>query len=344
MSDDYLWDRSGPPDPEVARLEELLRPLGQQENATTPTADTTSPETHGPQGSRAGRSRTLIPLAAAAMVVLAVGGWWLVARSRPTTSWEVIRFEETATESRRITGRSELPVGGWLETSPQEKVLIKVADIGNVNVEPLTRVRLIGSRAGNHRLQLVRGTLHATILAPPGQFAVETASATVVDLGCAYTLTVDDEGAGLVTVTLGWVGFEWRGRESFIPAGFSGETRPAVGPGTPYHMDSSPAFRRALETIDFRSGAPDTSAAVSLVLDESLVRDEVTLWHLLTRVPMEERDRVFDRLAQFVAPPAGVTREGVRAGRRDMLDQWWDALGLGTASWWRTWKQPGPGK
>ena len=31
MSDDYLWDRSGPPDPEVARLEELLRPLGRQD-------------------------------------------------------------------------------------------------------------------------------------------------------------------------------------------------------------------------------------------------------------------------------------------------------------------------
>ena len=355
MSDDYLWDRTGPPDPEVARLEELLRPLGQQENATGPTVRlppsplrrlrrTRKPDaTHDTDDTALPSrrlSRVVIPLAAAATILLAVGGWWLFLR--PTTSWEVIRFEETPTSSRRITGRSELPVGGWLETSPQEKVLIKVADIGNVNVEPLTRVRLIGSRAGNHRLQLVRGTLHATILAPPGQFAVETASSTVVDLGCAYTLTVDDEGAGLVTVTLGWVGFEWRGRESFIPAGFSGETRPAVGPGTPYHMDSSPAFRRALETIDFRSGAPDTSAAVSRVLDESLERDEVTLWHLLTRVPMDERDRVFDRLARFVAPPAGVTREGVRAGRREMLDQWWDALGLGTASWWRTWKQPGP--
>jgi hypothetical protein len=353
MSDDYLWDRSGPPDPEVARLEELLRPLGQRESAPLPAvrlkADTTSESDHTHHTDAAaaprGRSwRVLIPLAAAAMIVLAAGGWWLGARSRPTTSWEVISFEETPAASRRITGRSALPVGGWLETNEQEKVLIKVADIGSVNVEPRSRLRLIGSRAGDHRLQLVRGTLHATILAPPGQFAVETASSTAVDLGCAYTLTVDDEGVGLVTVSLGWVGFEWRGRESFIPAGFSGQTRPAVGPGTPYHIDSSAEFRRALETLDFRSGAPDTAAAVSLVLNESMERDEVTLWHLLARAPVGERDRVFDALARFVKPPASVTREGVRAGRRDMLDQWWDALGLGTAAWWRTWKQPGPGK
>ena len=37
MSDDYLWDRSGPPDPEIARLEELLRPFGQQQSVLAPT-------------------------------------------------------------------------------------------------------------------------------------------------------------------------------------------------------------------------------------------------------------------------------------------------------------------
>ena len=27
MNDDYLWDRSGPPDPDVERLEQALAPL-----------------------------------------------------------------------------------------------------------------------------------------------------------------------------------------------------------------------------------------------------------------------------------------------------------------------------
>jgi hypothetical protein len=44
-------------------------------------------------------------------------------------------------------------------------------------------------------------------------------------------------------------------------------------------------------------------------------------------------------LAKFVPPPAGVTRDGIRAGNRDMRDAWWNKLGLDTASWWRTWKQ-----
>ena len=332
MNDDYLWDRSGAPDPEIARLEQMLAPFAQPEPAPMVRL---KPDTTGGWAFRreadptqAGRWFGVALLAASVIVV--VGGLALAFRFRPPVpSFEVAGLE----------GVTSLPVGGWLETNESAKANIKIANIGEVSVEPRTRLGLLRTRAGDHRLQLARGTLHATIWAPPGQFFVETPSSTAIDLGCAYTLTIDDEGAGLVTVTLGWVGFEWRGREAFIPAGSMCVTRPGIGPGTPYHKDTPSAVRAALDTIDFRSGAPDSSAAVGVVLEAAQERDEVTLWHLLSRLPIGERDRVFDRLAEFVPPPAGVTREGIREGRRDMLDRWWDALGLGTMSWWRTWKQ-----
>jgi len=76
---------------------------------------------------------------------------------------------------------------------------------------------------------------------------------------------------------------------------------------------------------------------VVIIFGRALARFYVE--HLLTRVPGADRDRVFDRLASFVAPPTGVTRDGIRAGDRRMLDAWWDALGLGTTSLWRTWSQ-----
>src|SRR5262249_29645211 len=91
---------------------------------------------------------------------------------------------------------------------------------------------------------------------------------------------------------------------------------------------------------DMRGGSVAArSAALDRVLVEAQARDAVTLWHLLSRVDVDQRGRVFDRLAELAPPPSGVTRDGVTAGRHDMLDQWWDKLGLGTTSWWRTWKQ-----
>jgi hypothetical protein len=332
-NDDYLWDRSGPPDPDVKRLERKLASLAQQ----NPPPRLLLPESR--MGKRPFRAYAALATAAAILIGVLLGGTAFVRRMN-SQAWDLTRAGGTPTISSRPAGAgARLPVGGWLETDERSTASLNVGTIGRISVEPGTRIRLVSARTGDHRLQLERGTLHATIWAPPGQFSVETASSTAVDLGCAYTLTMDDNGEGLVSVLVGWVGFEWRGRESFVPAGSMSVTRPGKGPGTPYNERVSRAFREALLTIDFTSDAPDASAALSRVLDEAQERDEVTLWHLLTRVTGADRDRVFDRLAQFVPPPPTVTRDGIRVGRRDMLDAWWDALGLGTAAWWRTWKR-----
>jgi hypothetical protein len=321
------------PDPDVERLEQKLASLAQ----LNPPPRLTMP-------GRPRRRRPPVYAALAAAGVILIGvllGGAAIARRMRAQAWEVTGVAGIPTiSSQLVSAGARFPVDGWLETDARSTASLSVGTIGRVSVEPGTRLRLISARSGDYRLQLQRGTLHATIWAPPGQFSVETASSTAVDLGCAYTLTMDDDGTGRVSVLVGWVGFEWRGRESFIPAGSISVTRPGKGPGTPYNERVSPAFRDALLTIDFMTDAPDASAALSRVLEESQERDEVTLWHLLTRVNGVDRDRVFDRLSQFAPPPSTVTREGIRAGQRAMLDAWWDALGLGTADWWRTWKRP----
>ena len=80
-------------------------------------------------------------------------------------------------------------------------------------------------------MALDRGEIRARIWAPPRLFFVNTPSATAIDLGCAYTLQVDDRGWGKVRVETGWVAFEHKGRESFIPKDAMCATRPGVGPG-----------------------------------------------------------------------------------------------------------------
>lgn len=259
----------------------------------------------------------------------------------PEQSVAITRLEGTPTIARApVRDGQALTTGRWLETDATARALVEIENVGRIEVQPSTRLALIRSRTGDHRLHLARGTVQAVIISPPGHFSMGTPSATAVDLGCVYTMTVGDDEAGLVQVTAGWVGFEWRGRESFIPAGAACVTRPRLGPGTPYYEDTSPAFRTALTTIDLGRGpAAERTAAIGLVLAESRPRDVLTLWHLLSRVQGADLDRVFDRLAGFVPPPAGVTREAVRNGRADALDAWWNALDLGTTSWWRTWTQ-----
>ncbi len=336
MSDDYLWDGSGEPDPEVERLERLLATLR---------SDRPAPELPENLGLRK-RSvlfRHSIQLAvAAAAVVLVIAGWFLLRRERP--SWEVVSLEGTPRiGSETISESGRLAVGQWLETDSSSRARISIGVIGEVQVDPNTRIRLLKARVNDHRLALVRGKMHAAIWAPPRLFSVETPSAVAVDLGCTYTLEVDKAGISFLHVTSGWVAFETEGRESFVPAGALCETRPGIGAGTPYREDASEAFRLALTRLDFGERSADGRLlALDAVLAQAEKEDAFTLWHLLSRVRAGERSRVFDRLQVLVPAPPGVTREGVARLDRQMLDRWWDELGLEDTTWWRLWKGPAP--
>jgi hypothetical protein len=276
-------------------------------------------------------------LALACLLVCAslcgAGLWTYYRSTRP--AWEVARLAGTPlVDSRRIGARGRLAIGEWLETDAGSRAEIKVANIGEVEIEPGTRVRLLETRLTEHRLELERGRISARIWAPPRLFFVNTPSAVAADLGCAYTLEVDDRGRSLLHVTSGWVALELKDRESIVPAGAACATSPETGPGTPFFEDASEALLEALAKFDFESGGRD---ALDTVLAEARPRDTLTLWHLLPRVAGETRSRVYERLAALVPPPAGVTRDGVLRLDAQELETWKDHL----HSVWLTESLPG---
>src|SRR6202140_2596449 len=346
LKNDYLWDGSGEPDAEVVKLE---RALGKFRHAGRP------PEL--PENSAAAReSKTAVrgaglwfQFAAAAASVLLVFSAWLGLRLQseaPTrgSGWGVQQVAGAPRVGTKTIGqpgeKGTLRIGQTLETDEDSRASITVSDVGQVDIDPQTRLRLAESRSARTRLDLERGTIHAMIWAPPGEFLVDTPSALAVDLGCAYTLQVDDSGAGLLRTRMGWAGFRLNGREAFIPAGAVGETRRGIGPGTPYFEDASEKFRTALREFDFaKLSEQERSAQLTVVLANARKQDALTLWHLLSRANDADRGRVFDRLNAFVAAPAGVTRAGIERGEQKMLDAWWNELGFDDIGVWRKWEK-----
>ncbi|HVW86061.1 MAG TPA: FecR domain-containing protein, partial [Bryobacteraceae bacterium] len=234
----------------------------------------------------------------------------------------------------RVSNGEPLRAGQTIETGASDGLKIESAVTGEVRLEPDSRLRLVAATEHEQRFDLQRGTIHAFIWAPPGRFVVDTPSAKTIDLGCRYTLHVSKNGTGLLTVETGWVAFEWRTRESFIPAGAACITRPGRGPGTPWYSDAPAALRGAVERFDATGDARALGEAVSA----SRERDALTLWHLLVRTRGEQRGQVFDRLSALVRLPRQVTREAILAGDSGAIDGAWDALNLGNTDWWRRWK------
>jgi hypothetical protein len=272
-------------------------------------------------------------------MVVAVGLAWAYRPGR-SASWDVAFLEGPSWADAQVTRSRRLAPGDWIDAGAG-RVRVAVGEIGQVELEPGTRARLVDTGQRQHRLSLARGTLHALIWAPPGQFYVDTPSAVAVDLGCRYTIEVAADGSGVLRVEAGWVGVEHDGRVALVPAGAVGTTRPGRGPGTPHFEDASPHLVAALHVLDFGGGDRGArDAALEAVLATSRERDALSLWHLLQRLDATARGGVFDRLAALVPPPAMVTRDGILRGDRAMLDAWWEALGYGSAELWRTWTSP----
>ncbi len=346
MNDDYLWDGSGEPDPEIQKLENSLAKFRHQGQA--PEFPEISAARQPRFWQRLVSSHWSFGLATTAAVLFMVAFGILRWSQKPSTTsgpgWDVESVAGTPRVESNAFGKkaetAKLGIGQTLVTDSHSKANISIADIGTVNVEPNTRLRLVAGGNGHNRLALDRGTIHAFIWAVPGEFTVDTPSAIAVDLGCSYTLQVDDSGAGLLRTKLGWVGFKLDGHEAFIPAGAVCATRPKIGPGTPYFDDASASFREALSKFDFAATTPqERSAELSKILAESRQRDALTIWHLLARVGESERGSVYDRLATLVPPPSGVTRDGILRLDQKMLDSWWNQLDLGDVSLWRTWER-----
>lgn len=286
----------------------------------------------GPSAQVGSFRRVQWAIAATILVVFGLGLVWVYNNRRKVTvspkgSWYVTRLDGMPRiGSQTVSNRGRLWVGEWLETDADSRAQIAVGTIGNVDIGENTRVRLLESQPTEHRLELARGKLSARIWAPPRLFFVDTPSAVAADLGCAYTLSVDDNGDGRLSVSSGWVALQAKDRESIVPQGASCETKLGTGPGTPYFDDSPLEFQQALNKIDFGKDPSNRTAALESMLNHSRPRDTLTLWHLLPRVSDAERVRVYEKMESFAPPPAGVTREGVLKLDQKMIEQWRIAL------------------
>jgi hypothetical protein len=274
MSDDWLWDGRDEPDPETKRLLEALRPLRY--------------EGPPPRLPRRHRVRWALPAALLLAAAILLSLWW----GRPRAAWS-------------CGEGCLLEVGQWLAVG-SEPVQLEVADIGTMRVSPGSRLRLLETSSQGHRLQLDRGHVHASVLAPPRLLVVDTPSASAVDLGCEYDLTVLDDGSSLLVVYTGEVSLEGRAL-SYVPAGAAAMTWPGHGPGVPWFAEGPVAYAEALVAYE-REGQTDL---LPEILAQSRRRDTLSLWHLLHRVPEPERAQVLARIHELA--PESALSEGEEA-------------------------------
>lgn len=321
MSDDYLWNRSGPPDPDVERLEQLLAPLAHD----APLDDL-----------RIQRKRrapwfvlgVAIAAAAAVAIYLALPRGDDICRGGEGFAFTGVGGAVSC--GGTAVAHGVLPVGGELDTGAHEASLT-IADIGTARLGKQTRVRLDRTDRERHQLALDRGHLHAKVNAAPRLFAVTTKHTDVIDLGCEYTIDVDDNGAGAICVLTGIVELVTKsGAVVVAPEGSCAAILAGQRPGLPVARIARAEVVAAVRAYDRgEAGALDRLLAIA---DR---RDAITLIAVAAFDP--RRKDVLERLMELSPPPdAEISVESALADplhfgawRNDILEIYYGLWGPG---------------
>ena len=323
IDDDYLWTAAGEPDADVKRLESLLSRFQYRDAAIQ-----FPPIAEVPVRPKIRWKIWAPSLAAVALILLAA--IWLEPQFFADPRWQVVSVGGTVDLNGALPTRgTRIAAGESIETGSASSITLQVDGMGRIDVGPNTRLSLLQTTRHHEEARLERGTIHAEVTAPPYVFLVHTPAAYALDMGCAYTLSVNPDGSGILEVTDGWIQFQHDWIQSMVPAGADAEMQPGYGPGAPYFADASQKFRDALHIVNFDLDHPEKrSAALTIVLAEARNRDAFTVLNLLRRVAPEDRGRVVDRLAQLVPLPPSVTRQDAIDGNWNAFNPIWNQLGL----------------
>ena len=329
---DYLWDRSGPVDDEIAELEDLMSEL-KYARAMPPVEAPSSKKSQAPH------QNPLSWLMVAAGFVLVCLSW--ISRGSigaPTpmarlpieppkigvtakASWRVSVLRGTPTcDGATLDGSDgKLMVGGWLETRDGDEARVAIAEIGELKLGPKSKMKLVASDRDLQRIELAQGDIHAFVNAPPRMFLVDTPTATAVDLGCEYDLSVQEDGAVSLTVQTGWVALEpLKGNTAtYVPAGFTARSHQR-GVTLPRRVQAPTAFREAVTRYP-------AGGAIDAMLASAEPDDVPTLWHVLAYDP-SARDRVYNKIAALSVPADHAAR--VIAGDGRALRRYGELLGV----------------
>lgn len=227
--------------------------------------------------------------------------------------WQVQKLKGNPTLSDKpLATLDSIREGEWIITDDSSEAMIKIEGIGDIIVEPKTKLRILKNEDGENKVYLEYGTINTNLsnsvksIVP---FAVQTANGIVRDTkGGSYTFTMNENGDGMIFVKDGIVNFVSNGKESVIPSGKVCIVQALNGPGVPFSVNTSPQFKNAIMHFDENSG--DLSA-INSVISTSGNQDLVSLINLMPRVSPEVQNVIYQRV-QKLAPNVWIPKDSIK--------------------------------
>jgi len=187
-------------------------------------------------------------------------------------------------------------VGDWIQTDSTSSVVLKIANVGDISIEPNSKVRFVQSDGEVSRIEVLYGTVNTTT-SQADKFVLHSNNMKVQDKGGSYSFKVDEKGNGVIFVNNGIANVESGNKSAVVTDGKFCLYKPEYGVGTPFRKDASKEFQNALFSYDFNNGGVP---AVYYAVANAAPEDYTSLMNLIPRVDDKTKYLVLNKLGKLV--------------------------------------------
>lgn len=235
-------------------------------------------------------------------------------------NWKITDLQGNVTINGKPASQvDELSIGDWIETDELSSATINIPDIGNITLEPGTKIRLVQSDDDKKKIELQYGTINSDTRTSTSNLYINADKTTAIDNGSMFSFAVDKNGEGMIFVKDGSVKVKSDKRDAIIPQGQFCFVMTGMGPGTPFNKDASKELRKALMVYDFYNGGAE---ALSHVYRVAGVHDAVTLVNLLPHASGNDQVAVWNKISNYYSPPGNIKRDSIKYYKVEQLKDW----------------------
>lgn len=217
-----------------------------------------------------------------------------------------------------LNGISHLAVGDILKTNGSSKALIKIPEIGQIEIQPGTILRRLEK---NFTLKMEIGKINVNENSTAESLTVDIPNASINDFtpGSNYSISLNDAGTAFLYVKKSWEKIKDNKFSTFVTPGFYCEIVFGRGAGVPYSKNSSKEFADDITRFSFNTY---TTELLDRILSEAKRENAVSLWNMIERVNSEDRIKVVVTLEKLVPLPQGVSEDSIITLNDKALINW----------------------
>ncbi len=254
------------------------------------------------------------------LVLMAVG-YFIYDLQKYNSPWKVITNAGTITVNGRLNHSGKIEQGQSLFAGENSSATIRVPRVGNILVKQNSLLVLNKAKDGNNEVSLVKGALKVSNTFNMPDFTIKLKECTIFDRAGEFEMAIDSVDNSKITVNFGLVEMHRGDEIVFLDEGYSCEINKEYGIGIPYREKAPEEFKNYVRNY-FRGD----ENAVDAIIRSADKEDMLTLLAMIPRSPRQKRVPLFQAIANYFPPPAGVTQMGIVKAETQSIYLWWQDI------------------